>query len=153
MLEKLKALFERENVAYEYIEHEPTITCEDAARVRGTNPDQGAKALVCLADKEPVLIVLPCSRKLDFKGFKKVFGVKDLRMATHEQVKRLTTLEIGSIPPVGNVMGLPTYVEEQLLSEEKLCFNAGDHSKSMTISADDYLRVVEPKRGAFTLVK
>lgn len=153
VLDKLKVLFEKEGVAYEYIEHEPTITCEDAARVRGTNPDQGAKALVCKADKIPILVVLPCSRKLDFKQFKKTFGFKDLRMATPEEVKELTSLEIGSIPPVGVVMGLPTYADERLLAEEILCFNAGDHSISMIIAADDYVEVVGPKSGSFTIEK
>lgn len=71
-------------IKYTAIEHVPTKTCEESAKVRSTSPDQGAKALVCIADKQPIMIVLPCSRRLDTKAFKTQFSFKDLRFATPE---------------------------------------------------------------------
>ena len=146
-------------VKYEVIEHEPVLTCEDAAKIRGTSPDQGAKALVCVAsyyakaskgkDKKPVLIVLPCSTRLDFKLFKKWQGVKDLRMATADEVKEITGLEVGSIPPIGTVLDLPTFVDEKLLEQEEICFNAGLHTRSVLMSSEDYVEVVKPEVGRF----
>ena len=100
--------------------------------------DQGAKALVCYADKKPILIVLPCSRKLDFELFKKLYTIKDLRFATPEEVKILTSLEIGAIPPLGYLFNLPTYVDEKLGENKTIAFNAGDRTKSVIMSYSDY---------------
>ncbi len=141
--EKIIQLLDSRQIKYQALEHEPTPTCEDSARVRGTSMDQGAKALVCFADKKPILIVLPCSRKIDTKLFKKLFGIWDLRFATPEEVKILTSLEIGAIPPLGNLFNLPTYVDQALSAEERIAFNAGDRTKSVIMSYSDYASLVQ----------
>ena len=136
--ETIIQLLDSHRIKYQALEHEPTPTCEDSARVRGTSPDQGAKALVCYADKQPILIVLPCSRKLDPKLFKSLFAVRDLRFATPEEVKILTSLEIGAIPPLGHIFNLTTYVDKTLSGEPKIAFNAGDRTRSVIMSYADY---------------
>ena len=136
--EKIIQLLDSRQIKYQALEHEPTPTCEDSARVRGTSMDQGAKALVCYADKKPILIVLPCSRKLDVKTFKTLFAVRDLRFATPDEVKELTDLEIGAIPPLGHIFNLPTYVDEELGKNQTIAFNAGDRTKSVIMLYSDY---------------
>lgn len=137
-------LLEANHIQYQSLEHEPTRTCADAARIRGTTLEQGAKALVCMADKKPVLIVLPCSRKLDVKLFKQTFGVKDLRFATTDEVRQLTGLEIGSIPPLGRLFNLHTHLDLALSSQKQIAFNAGDISRSVIMDYTDYLHLENP---------
>lgn len=147
VFERIIELLEANHIQYQSLEHEPTKTCADAARIRGTTPEQGAKALVCLADKKPVLIVLPCSRRLDTKLFKQVFKVKDLRLATPAEVIRFTGLEIGSIPPLGSLFGLPTYVDETLGQNSRIAFNAGDLCRSHIMNYSDYVQLEKPILG------
>ena len=139
--EKIIILLNSNNIEYQALEHEPTPTCEDSARVRGTSMDQGAKALICFADKKPILIVLPCSLKLDAKKFKQEFGIKDLRFAASEEVETLTGLQIGAIPPLGFLFDMPTYVEINLRLNETIAFNAGDRCKSIIMKYGDYDRI------------
>ncbi|KKU73130.1 MAG: Aspartyl-tRNA synthetase [Candidatus Amesbacteria bacterium GW2011_GWB1_47_26] len=113
-------LLKSNDIKYQTLEHEPTPTCEDSARVRGTSPGQGAKALICYADKKPILIV------------------HDLRFATPDEVLQLTGLQIGAIPPLGNLFNLPTYIDQALSAEERIAFNAGDRAKSVIMSYSDY---------------
>lgn len=141
--EKIIQLLDSHNIKYQALEHEPTPTCEDSARIRGTSSDQGAKALVCFADKRPILIVLPCSRKLDFKAFKKLFTINDLRFATPDEVKSLTSLEIGAIPPLGHIFNLPTYVDQTLGDNKTIAFNAGDRTKSVIMAYSDYVQIAQ----------
>lgn len=141
--ETIIQLLDSHNIKYQALEHEPTPTCEDSARVRGTSPGQGAKALVCYADKKPVLIVLPCSRKLDFKAFKKLHTINDLRFATSDEVKALTSLEIGAIPPLGHIFHLPTYVDQTLGDNETIAFNAGDKTKSVIMAYSNYAQIAQ----------
>lgn len=146
--EKIIRLLDSHKIKYQALEHEPTPTCEDSARVRGTSPDQGAKALVCYADKKPIFIVLPCSRKLDPKLFKKLYTINDLRFATPEEVKILTSLEVGAIPPLGDLFNLPTYVDEELGKNQTIAFNAGDRTKSVIMSYLDYVQIAQVKDAA-----
>lgn len=136
--EKIIQLLEENKCLYQARDYEPTPTCEDSARVRGTSMDQGAKALICFADKKPILIVLPCSIKLDAKKFKLDYGIKDLRFATPDEVQELTGLQIGAIPPLGNLFGMPTYIEKNLGTNESIAFNAGDRCKSVIMKYIDY---------------
>ncbi|KKU29253.1 MAG: YbaK/prolyl-tRNA synthetase associated region [Candidatus Amesbacteria bacterium GW2011_GWA2_47_11b] len=148
--ESIIQLLDNHNIKYRALSHEPTPTCEDSARVRGTSSDQGAKALVCYADKQPIMIVLPCSRKLDPKLFKSLFGVKDLRFATPDEVIQLTSLSVGAIPPLGHLFGLPTYVDAELAKNQTIAFNAGDRTKSVIMAYSDYVPLSQNHNSSHT---
>lgn len=150
VFEMITSLLDSHSVAYEVIEHEPVYTSEQAAEVRGTPLHTGAKAMVMLADKRAVLFVLPADRRIDTKGFKRSHKVKDLRMADSEEVERLTGLTSGSIPPFGNLLGLPTYVDRSLLENRQISFNAGLHTKSIIMSPQDYLALIDAEVGDFS---
>jgi Ala-tRNA(Pro) deacylase len=134
--------FLRENSAdFSVVTHEPVRTSEEAARVRGTPLEQGAKALVFRADGQPVLLVLPADRRVDARAFKQAFGVKDLRMVTADDLRELTGMEVGAVPPFGLLMDLPTYVDERLLSLPRISFNAGSRTTSVIMAVTDYARL------------
>lgn len=142
--ERIIELLDEEDVEYEVMEHEPVYTSEDAAKIRDTDVSMGAKALVLMADKKPVLVVVPGNERLDFKKFKKEFGVKDLRMAKPNEVKEVTSLEIGAIPPVGKAMGLESYYDNSFKEKDIVAFNAGSHTKSIKIQAQDLISIERP---------
>ncbi len=148
--ENIKALLESNDISYEVVDHEPVYTSEQAAWVRGTPLREGAKAMVMRADKRPVLVVLAADRRIDNKRFKKLYKVKDLRMASPEDVEKITGLEVGSIPPFGNVLGLAIYVDRSLLENYRISFNAGLHTRSVLMLTRDYLDVVDAKIGDFS---
>lgn len=143
-------LLNKNNIIYQLFEHEPVYTSADAARIRQTKETQGAKALVFLADKKPILLVLPGNKKVDTKTFKKTYEIRDLSFAKPEQVLELTNLEIGAIPPLGNIMNLPTYVDKSLLNEEEIAFNAGAHTKSIKMKTEDFLKLCQPEINSFS---
>lgn len=141
---KIKSLLDKANISYEVIEHEPVYTSADAAHIRDTDVSQGAKALVMFADKKPLLFVVPGDKKVDFKKVKRELAVKDLRMAKPEEVEELTTLKVGSIPPVGKSIGLNSYFDESFLEKEKAVFNAGSLTTSIIMKASDLIKVENP---------
>lgn len=143
--QKIISLLDQHNIEYKTFEHPPVTTSEDAARVRGTDLTKGAKALVLLGDKTPVLCVLSGNRRVDFKKVKQALGVKDLRMATHEEVKTLTNCEVGGVPPIGPTVGLPTYLDESFTANETMDFNAGERERSIEMLVKDFVQVVEPQ--------
>lgn len=150
VFDKILSLLSENNIRHQVLEHEAVYTSEEAARVRGTSLDQAAKALVFRADWRPLLLVVPGDKRVDTKGFKKRFKIKDLRMATKEDVEELTGLTSGAVPPFGNALGLPTYLDELLLEKEEVVFNAGSHTRSIKMSPHDLVTLVQPTLGDFS---
>jgi Ala-tRNA(Pro) deacylase len=144
LTQRLVALLEEGGARFKLMRHEPVSTSEEAARVRGTPLEQGAKALVFRADGQAVLLVLPASRRIDSRAFKRAFGVRDLRMVSPDELRDLTGLEVGAVPPFGNLLDLPTYVDERLLDLPQISFNAGSRSVSVVMATDDYRRLAAP---------
>lgn len=149
LFHKIIELLEKSGVGFDVIDHEPVFTSKEAARVRGTKLCQGAKALVLFGDKKPLMIVVPADQKLSFSKAKKNLGIKDLRMATPEEVLLLLGVEIGSVPPFGNLEGLELYMDQTMSQNEEIVFNPGVHVKSVTIKYNDYLSVAKPHLGDF----
>ena len=146
---RIKSLLDANGVRHRVIDHEPVYTSEKAAQVRGTELGQGAKAMVFAADRRAVLLVVAAHRRINSKLFKKQYKVKDLRLMNSEEVTRITGLTVGSIPPFGNVLDLPTYVDRSLLENEEIAFNAGSHTKTIVMPCHDYLRIAAPQIGDF----
>lgn len=149
VFERLSALLDQRGITYRVFRHEAVFTSEEAARVRGTPLASGAKALICRADGRFVLFVMPADRKLDSKQVRKAFGLKSLRFATRDEVLELTKLKPGSIPPFGQLFGLQTYCDGGLADQQKINFNAGDHTISVEMNYADYAAVEQPALGCF----
>lgn len=134
----------------EVFEHAPVFTSEEAAKVRNSKIEQGAKALVMMADDKPIMVVVSGANTADLSAFKKLYKIKDLRMATRDEVKALTKLEVGSIPPFGSLFSMTTYVDSNLSKNEEISFNAGLHTKSIKMKYTDWEKVEKPTIGEFS---
>jgi Ala-tRNA(Pro) deacylase len=150
VFQKILSLLHENDVRYQALEHEAVYTSEEAARVRGTSLDQAAKALVFRADGAPMLLVIPGDRRVDTKGFKKRFKIKDMRMASREDVEELTGLTPGAVPPFGNILGIPIYMDEMLLEKAETVFNAGSHTRSIKMSPQDLVALTQPVMGSYS---
>ena len=121
--------------------HAPVRTSEEAARVRGTAPEAGAKALVVRAENRPIHCVLPGNLRADNARLRAILGVRTLRFATPAELLELTGCVPGAVPPFGNLFGLPVLVEELLLEREDIAFNAGSTTVSIVMRAADFARL------------
>lgn len=147
--ERLTAFLRASDAAFTVMTHAPVRTSEEAARVRGTPLEQGAKALVFHADDRTVLLVVPADRRIDTRAFKRAYGVKNLRMVSADELHALTGLEPGAVPPFGALFGLPTYVDERLLTLPRIAFNAGSRGTSVVLATADYARLANATAGHF----
>ncbi len=146
----ITTLLDESHIIYKTYQHEAVFTSQDAAKVRNTNMHQGAKALIMYADGNPIMVVVPGDMKVDTKGFKELYQVRDLRMATSEEVEQVTCVLIGAVPPFGNIFQIPLYVDQRLRENEEIVFNAGEHTKSIQMKETDFEKVAKPIVGEFT---
>lgn len=128
-------------VPFRVIEHAPVRTSAEAAAVRGTRLEDGAKALVVRAEDRYVHLVLPASLKADNSMLRTLLGTRKLRFATAEELLELTGCAPGAVPPFGNLFDLPVLIDEALTAREHIAFNAGSNEVSITMRADDLVRL------------
>ncbi len=150
---QITALLKKNSCIFESYEHEPVKTSEEAAKIRNTPLHEGAKALVMFADEKPVMLTLPADLKVDTKMFKNAFDIRDLRMASPDEVKNITGVPIGAVPPFGNIFSIPLYVDEAMRDNDEIAFNAGLHTKSVRMKEKDFEKVAHPTVGKFSKQK
>ena len=150
VFERICSLLDAHDVSYRILEHEPAFTSEEAARVRGTELGQAAKALVFRADRKPILIVVPGNRRVDTHAFKKMFGIRNLWFVSPEQVEDLTGVSIGAVPPFGTLIGIPTYLDRRVAENDRIVFNAGSHTRSVMMSPEDLVAITDPTIGDYS---
>ncbi|MBP90332.1 MAG: hypothetical protein CMJ64_27110 [Planctomycetaceae bacterium] len=149
VFDRLSAMLRDRDATFDVFEHEPVFTSEEAAQVRGTSLSSGAKALICKAGDAFLMFVLPADKRLASKEVRKRLGLRSLRFANREEVLEMTGLKPGSIPPFGSLFDLKTYCDELLRDESVINFNAGDHSISISMAYEDFIRVEQPQIGMF----
>jgi Ala-tRNA(Pro) deacylase len=148
--ERLERFLRQQGARFRIMEHAPVFTSEDAARVRGTPIEAGAKALVFLAADRPIHAVLPGARRVDNARLRAVLGTRTLRFATQEELLALTGCVPGAVPPFGNLFGLPVIVDEALAEQEEIAFNAGSNAVSIIMRGDDFIRLSGARVHALT---
>ncbi|MHB8901746.1 MAG: YbaK/EbsC family protein, partial [Thermoguttaceae bacterium] len=131
------------------LRHPPVYPRAAAAAIRGTPLASGAKALICKGDDQVVMFVLPADRKLASRDIRRSRNWRKLRFLQRDEVLALTGLQPGSIPPFGSLFNLPTLCDTRLGQNERINFNAGDHSISVSMFHADYVRVERPEMGRF----
>jgi Ala-tRNA(Pro) deacylase len=138
---RLLQWLDQRGARYRLMEHAPVFTSEEAARVRGTPIEAGAKALVLDAQDRFVHVVLPGNRRVDNARVRAVLGTRTLRFATPEELLALTGCVPGAVPPFGNLFGLPVLVDEALARRGEIAFNAGGNTVSLVMRAADFLEL------------
>lgn len=145
VLDRIIAMLDEASVSYQLMEHEPTYTSEDAARVRGEPLEIGGKAIVLnIGDGQFALFVMSAARKLHSASVRRVLRIGKHRFATREELHELTGLMPGCIPPFGEpILSLPLYVDESVFENDRIAFNAGSLTHSLVMSIEDYRRVAQ----------
>jgi Ala-tRNA(Pro) deacylase len=148
ILDAIRELLTSRGIQFREVHHEPTFTSEQSAQARGEDLRTGGKALLMKGDDEQYrLFVLPADRKVDSAAIRKTLGFKKLRFATAEELKTLTGLVPGSVPPFGKpILPFELYLDEAICSNERVAFNAGSLTDSIILSVADYLGVACPTR-------
>lgn len=147
---KIKNLLDENKISYETIEHEPVITSEDAARVRGNELSMGVKAMILKCDKDFVMVTLPANKRIDSEKVKKQINAKKLRFASIEEIQQTIDCERGGVPPFGFLFGIKTLSDKKILDNKEIEFNAGLTTKSIKMKSEDYFKIADVTVGEFS---
>lgn len=148
----IKDFLTHNNCWFETFEHEPVRTSEEASKVRpGYSLQQGAKAIIVRVkktggEKRFVMFVIPATLRFDNEKVKTLFDAKDIRFASEEEISTLTNgIQVGGVPPFGNLFNLEVIADPKLFENERIVFNAGDRRFSIAMKSEEYKKLVNPR--------
>lgn len=154
---KIKIALDSKKVIYKELRHEAVFTSEEAAKVRGNNPEEGAKALIFQAkrsgqnEKIFIQLVIQGNKRVDKEKFKARFGFDILKMVSADEVEKIAGVKPGAVPPFGNLFepSIQVFVEAGIIRTNEIEFNAGDHKISIRMNTGDWVKTVKPTLGKF----
>ncbi len=142
---KISGFLTEKNINFNSLHHKPTFTSEESAKERGEDISIGGKAILMKLDDTFKLFVLSASKKLDNKKIKVKFNAKKIRFASVDELKELTGLVPGSVPPFGSpILPFDLFVDNSINLNEKIAFNAGSLTDSIVMLVKDYLVAASP---------
>jgi Ala-tRNA(Pro) deacylase len=134
-------------VRYEIL-HEP-LDPSGSRRQFLSNPGFIETAVV-RTKKQHLLAVIPAGHSVDLKKLAQLIG-EPIRLATEDEFKWLfPDCALGAIPPLGNLYGLATWIDNRLARAEHIVFFAGTPIDSIKVAYSAYVDVVRPNIGAFS---
>ena len=116
-----------QNIQYDVIAHDPTLSSTDTAEACHIPRDHLAKAIVLRGDGGYMLAVLPASHYIRLSDLgKELEG--HVEMAKEAEIDRLFPDCVhGAVPPVGQCYGLPLVVDDSIETQPDIYMEAGDH--------------------------
>ena len=140
----------REKVRYSTLTHPVAYTAQEesaAAHVRG---QEWAKTVVCFADGEPVMAVLPAPQVLNLEHLRQAVKARSLRLARETELEVLyPESEPGAMPPLGPLYQQRVIVESGLAANTEVVFNAGTHADAIRMRYRDFEQLVHPETAQF----
>jgi Ala-tRNA(Pro) deacylase len=133
---------DRAAAEYEVLEHPRTETARAEAHALGLRADDVAKTLVVKTPEGYLRVVLPASRSLDLRRLRRVVGGgHHTHLATEQDLAReYPEFELGAVPPFGGAHVDRVLVDSRVAAQDRVIFEAGDHSHSIRLRAADLLR-------------
>ena len=83
------------------------------------------KSLLFRTDENFILCLVAGDKKVSLNKIKKTLSIKDVSMASVEEVKNITGFTIGGVSPVGHLKKIDTYIDDSLERFKDLYAAAG----------------------------
>jgi Ala-tRNA(Pro) deacylase len=146
----LQEFLSQHNASYDLIPHPHTGSSMETAEEAHVPGMQLAKAVVIRDDGHYLMVVVPSVEHVDMGLLRQQFG-HAVEMASEAELADLfPDCETGAVPPLGSAWGVDTYVDESLLAESEVYFEAGDHESVVRVSGDQFEQLLEnAERGYF----
>ena len=135
----MNSLFDKEPVkraekSIKEFDHKLKISCleqtartaVDAATALGCNVGAIVKSLLFKTSESFVLCLVSGDKRCSLNKLKKILDIKDVSMAHPEDVKKITGYTIGGVSPVGHLIKVKIYIDNNL-ERFKTVFAAAGH--------------------------
>ena len=156
---ELYDLLDKLEISYEYHEHPPLATIEDA-RIHWKDYNSGRCKNIFFRNHKGdrhYLVILEHMQKLDIHDLEKRLKQGKLTFASDQRLKNYLGLEPGSVSPFGliNDTGklVHLFIDEKLNEFERLAFHPNVNTATLVISKSDFIRFLEYTGNTYEFLK
>jgi Ala-tRNA(Pro) deacylase len=131
---------------FDILDHPHSSTSMETAQLAHVPGDLIAKSVVLGDDRGYLLAVIPASCRVDLGELHRQTS-RNLGLVTEYELGALfEDCEPGAVPPFGNVYDLDTIVDESLVEQSDIYFEAGDHESLVHVSAETFENLLADAR-------
>ena len=146
----LQRYLNNNGIPYTILQHDAAFTAHSVAAVTHVPERQLLKSIVLQIDGRHWLAVLRADHRINLNLIRHAFGAHAVQLSHEED---LTTLfpdcQLGTMPPFGNLYGLPVLMDEAVLEDEEIFFNACSNIRVIRMKLEDFKRLVKPLIGRY----
>ena len=141
-----------QNINYDVIPHEPTMSSMRTAEACHVSGECLAKGVLLRDRNGYVLAVLPASHHIRLADLKSQLG-HDVDLATEQEIAQLfRDCDRGAILAVGQCYGLDVIVDDSLEAQPEVYLEGGDHATLIHLSHAEFERLmVQARHGRFSV--
>ena len=142
---RLQEYLQRQHSRYELIHHTRAVTAQETAASAHIRGSQLAKTVMVNIDGRLAMVVVPAARRVRFDRLCEATGAQHAALASEADFRDLfPDCEVGAMPPFGNLYGIEVYIDESLVSDADIAFNAGTHTEIVRMPYREFERLVAP---------
>ena len=156
---ELYKLFEKLSIQFEYYEHPPLATIEDA-KIHWKNYNSGrCKNIFFLNHKgdRHYLVILEHLRQLNIRDLEKRLKQGKITFASDQRLKKYLGVEPGSVSPFGLINDsekhVHLFIDEKLKDFDRLAFHPNINTASLVISKSDFLKFLEHTGNSYEFIR
>jgi len=148
--ERLEQYLREQSVPFQVQHHPETFTAQELAASEHVSGKSVAKVVMVLADGQLVMLALPAPDHVDLAKVRTLLGARDVRLAGEADFASwFPDCEVGAMPPFGHLYELALYLDESLVDDGTIYFQAGTHTDTISMSFADYQRLAHPAIAVF----
>ena len=96
--------------------------------------------------------MLEASDKVDLNAVARLLDTDRVRLLTEVELLDLApACDVGALPPIGDLFGVPFYADAALLDVERITFHAGSHRHAVRMGRRDWERTARVRYGDIAL--
>lgn len=146
----LQSYLDEMGVNYRLSRHDTAYTAQSLAESEHVPGRQVIKPVVVRADGQFVMCALPACHRIDLNELREQLQASEITLADENKLRELfPDCELGAVPPIGRLYGMTTLMDESLIADDRVTFQAGTHQDAVTMTLADYRRVAQPELAYF----
>lgn len=142
---------QKHHVPYSIVTHPRTGSSREIVDTVHVPPERLAKAVVLRDNGGFVMVVIPGDRHVKVETLSERLG-RRLALASEDRLAPVfRDCALGAIPPIGPEYGVETVLDDSLVGQPEIYFEAGDHEELIRVDGEQFLRLMrEARHGRFS---
>lgn len=150
-IDTLTRFLDENKVEYVTIRHSPAYTAQKIAAAAHIPGREVAKTVMVNMDGKMAMAVLRATDQVDLDLLRSAANAKSVTLATEDDFRdAFQGVELGAMPPFGNLYGMKVFADEALTKDAQIAFNAGSHTELLQLDYADFERLAKPKVANFS---